>query len=79
MGKWSWPRVIAAAFLYVAVVGIGRSVYTTLRLEAEAKQAGLDLENTYLIHPPAPSWWPIVVIGPPLALLVWRATRGAHR
>jgi hypothetical protein len=79
MGKWSWTRVIAAALLYVAVVGVGRIAYATLRLEAAAKQAGMDLENTYLIQPPAPAWWPIVLVGPPVALLVWRAARGAHR
>ena len=79
MGKWSWARVIVVGLLYTVVVGIGRLTYTTLRLDAEARRAGLGLENTYLIQPPAPAWWPIVLVGPPIALLVWRATRGAHR
>ena len=78
MRNWSWARVIVVALLYVVIVGIGRVAYTTLRLEAEAKQAGMDLENTYLIRPPAPAWWSLVLVAPPVALLVWRAWRGAR-
>ena len=78
MGRWSWARVIAVAVVYVAAVGIARVAYTTLRLEADAKRAGLDLANTYVLQPSAPAWWPLVLLGPPVAFLVWRAVRGRN-
>ncbi|MDQ3697363.1 MAG: hypothetical protein M3373_04980 [Gemmatimonadota bacterium] len=64
---------------YVVVVTAIRLWHAVSRVEAEARRAGLDLESTYLVLPPSPTWWPAVLLGPPLAFVMWRLWRGARR
>ena len=75
MSNWSWWKVLSLVAVYVAVASGVRLWFAVVAVEDQARRAGIDVANTYLILPPAPTWWPIVLAGPPVAFLLWRAWR----
>ena len=75
MSNWSWWKVLSLVAVYVIVVSAIRLWFAVAAVEDQARRAGISVEDTYLILPPAPAWWSIVLAGPPVAFLLWRAWR----